>query len=113
LRSGALRDAWIGPRAAAVLAEEPRQIRRAVLRVAVEIFDVEAAEIAKDQRAAWLTSLSVAQVRTEQIVRLAHMRWDIEKHWFNAGQRLAATMSTVTIQGPSSVLTRGPSPWLS
>lgn len=31
----------------------------------------------------WLTTLSVAQARTEQIVRLAHMRWDIENHGFN------------------------------
>jgi hypothetical protein len=31
----------------------------------------------------WLTTLSVAQARTEQIVRLAHRRWDIENHGFN------------------------------
>jgi hypothetical protein len=31
----------------------------------------------------WLTTLSVAQARTEQVVRLAHMRWDIENHGFN------------------------------
>src|SRR5258707_14777627 len=31
----------------------------------------------------WLTTLSVAQARTEQIVRLAHLRWDIENHGFN------------------------------
>ena len=29
------------------------------------------------------TTLSVAQARTEQIVRLEHMRWDIENHGFN------------------------------
>jgi len=31
----------------------------------------------------WLTTLSVAQARTEQIVHLAHLRWDIENHGFN------------------------------
>jgi Transposase DDE domain len=31
----------------------------------------------------WLTTLSLAQARTEQIVRLAHLRWDIENHGFN------------------------------
>ena len=31
----------------------------------------------------WLTTLSVAQARTEQVVRLAHMRWDIENYGFN------------------------------
>lgn len=31
----------------------------------------------------WLTTLSVAQARTEPIVRLAHLRWDIENHGFN------------------------------
>jgi Transposase DDE domain len=31
----------------------------------------------------WLTTLSVAQARTEQIVRLGHLRWDIENHGFN------------------------------
>jgi hypothetical protein len=31
----------------------------------------------------WLTTLTVAQARTEQIVRLAHLRWDIENHGFN------------------------------
>jgi hypothetical protein len=31
----------------------------------------------------WMTTLSVAQARTEQIVRLAHLRWDIENHGFN------------------------------
>jgi hypothetical protein len=31
----------------------------------------------------WLTTCSAAQVRTEQIVRLAHLRWDIENHGFN------------------------------
>jgi len=31
----------------------------------------------------WLTTLSVAQARTEQIVRLAHLRWDVENHGFN------------------------------
>jgi hypothetical protein len=31
----------------------------------------------------WLTTLSIAQARTEQIVRLAHLRWDIENHGFN------------------------------
>jgi hypothetical protein len=31
----------------------------------------------------WLMTLSVAQARTEQIVHLAHMRWDIENHGFN------------------------------
>jgi hypothetical protein len=31
----------------------------------------------------WLTTLSVAQARTEQLVRLAHLRWDIENHGFN------------------------------
>ena len=31
----------------------------------------------------WLTTLSVAQARTEQVVRLAHLRWDIENHGFN------------------------------
>jgi hypothetical protein len=31
----------------------------------------------------WLTTLSVAQARTEQIVRLAHRRWDIENYGFN------------------------------
>ena len=31
----------------------------------------------------WLTTLSVAQARTEQIVRLAHLRWDIENQGFN------------------------------
>jgi len=31
----------------------------------------------------WLTTLTVARVRTEQIVRLAHLRWDIENHGFN------------------------------
>jgi len=31
----------------------------------------------------WLTTLSVAQARTEQVVRLAHLRWDIENQGFN------------------------------
>jgi hypothetical protein len=31
----------------------------------------------------WLTTLTVAQARTEQIVRLAHLRWDIENHGCN------------------------------
>jgi len=31
----------------------------------------------------WLTTLSTAQARTEQVVRLAHLRWDIENHGFN------------------------------
>jgi len=31
----------------------------------------------------WMTTLSVAQARTEQIVCLAHLRWDIENHGFN------------------------------
>ena len=31
----------------------------------------------------WLTTLSVVQARTEQIVRLAHLRWDIENQGFN------------------------------
>lgn len=31
----------------------------------------------------WLTTLSVAQARTEQIVWLAHLRWDIENYGFN------------------------------
>lgn len=31
----------------------------------------------------WLTTLSVAQARTAQIVHLAHLRWDIENHGFN------------------------------
>ena len=31
----------------------------------------------------WLTTLSVTQARTEQIVRLAHLRWDIENQGFN------------------------------
>jgi hypothetical protein len=31
----------------------------------------------------WMTTLSVAQARTEQIVRLAHLRWDIENQGFN------------------------------
>jgi hypothetical protein len=31
----------------------------------------------------WLTTSSVAQARTEQIVRLAHLRWDIENQGFN------------------------------
>ena len=31
----------------------------------------------------WLTTLSTAQARTEQIVRLAHLRWDIENQGFN------------------------------
>jgi Transposase DDE domain len=31
----------------------------------------------------WLTTLSVAQARSEQVVRLAHLRWDIENHGFN------------------------------
>jgi hypothetical protein len=31
----------------------------------------------------WMTTLSVAQARTEQIVRLGHLRWDIENHGFN------------------------------
>ena len=31
----------------------------------------------------WLTTLSVAQARTEQVVHLAHLRWDIENHGFN------------------------------
>jgi Transposase DDE domain len=31
----------------------------------------------------WMTTLSVAQARTEQIVCLAHQRWDIENHGFN------------------------------
>ena len=31
----------------------------------------------------WLTTCSAAQVRTEQIVHLAHLRWDIENHGFN------------------------------
>jgi hypothetical protein len=31
----------------------------------------------------WLTTLSVAQARTEQVVCLAHLRWDIENHGFN------------------------------
>lgn len=31
----------------------------------------------------WMTTLSVAQARTEQIVCLAHLRWDIENRGFN------------------------------
>jgi hypothetical protein len=31
----------------------------------------------------WLTTCSAAQLRTEQIVHLAHLRWDIENHGFN------------------------------
>jgi Transposase DDE domain len=31
----------------------------------------------------WLTTLSATQAHTEQIVRLAHLRWDIENHGFN------------------------------
>ena len=31
----------------------------------------------------WMTTLSVAQARTEQIVCLAHLRWDIENQGFN------------------------------
>ena len=31
----------------------------------------------------WMTTLSVEQVPTEQIVRLAHLRWDIENQGFN------------------------------
>jgi hypothetical protein len=31
----------------------------------------------------WLTTLSVAQARTAQVVHLAHLRWDIENHGFN------------------------------
>jgi hypothetical protein len=31
----------------------------------------------------WMTTLSMAQARTEQIVCLAHLRWDIENHGFN------------------------------
>jgi len=31
----------------------------------------------------WMTTLSVEQARTEQVVRLAHLRWDIENHGFN------------------------------
>ena len=38
---------------------------------------------AQTARWVWLTTLSVAQARTEQIVRLAHLRWDIENHGFN------------------------------
>ncbi|HEX8895463.1 MAG TPA: transposase [Terriglobales bacterium] len=38
---------------------------------------------AQTTRWVWLTTLSVAQARTEQVVRLAHLRWDIENHGFN------------------------------
>jgi hypothetical protein len=31
----------------------------------------------------WVTTLSSAQARTAQIVRLGHQRWDIENHGFN------------------------------
>jgi hypothetical protein len=37
---------------------------------------------AQAARWVWLTTLSVAQARTEQIVRLAHLLWDIENHGF-------------------------------
>ena len=39
--------------------------------------------IPQTTRWVWLTTLSVAQAGTEQIVRLAHLRWDIENHGFN------------------------------
>ena len=47
-----MRDARIALRTAAVLAEEPRQVRSAILRIAAKIVDVKAAEIAEKQRAA-------------------------------------------------------------
>jgi len=31
----------------------------------------------------WLTTFSTSPMRTEQVVRLAHLRWDIENHGFN------------------------------
>src|ERR1700704_1494288 len=50
-------DTRIGPWAAAVLAEEPGQIRAAVLFVTAKIVDAGPAEIAKEQCAAIITAV--------------------------------------------------------
>jgi hypothetical protein len=43
-----MRYARIAPRATAVLAEEPGQIRRAILRSAAKVVDAAAAEVAEE-----------------------------------------------------------------
>ena len=59
-----VRDARIAPGAAAVLAKEPGQIRRTILRIATKIIDVVPAEIAEEQHAALsIAALVVLTVR--------------------------------------------------
>ena len=75
-----MRDARIPPRATAVLAEEPVQIRRAILRSAAKIVDAAAAEVAEEQGAVFpvvaaIVIVSVLCQRIEGIELCAH-RWD-------------------------------------
>src|SRR6266566_1664467 len=75
-----MRDARIPPRAAAVLAEEPVQIRRAILRSAAKIVNAAAAEVAEEQGAVFpvvaaIVIVSVLCERIEGIELCAH-RWD-------------------------------------
>ena len=76
-----MRDARIAPRAAGVLAEEPIQVRCAILRIAAKIIDVGAAEIAEKQCAAFpvTAAIVIASVlchRIERIELRAHRRDD-------------------------------------
>src|SRR5713226_3611857 len=75
-----MRDARIAPRATGVLAEEPGQIRRAILRRAAKVVDAAAAEVAEEQGAvfpvvAGIVIVSVLCQRIEGIELCAH-RWD-------------------------------------
>src|SRR5260370_37229211 len=76
-----MRYARIAPRATAVLAEEPGQIRRAVLRSAAEVVDAAAGEVAEEQGAVFkvvaaLVIVSVLCQRIERIELRAHRGYD-------------------------------------
>ena len=76
-----MRDARIAPRATAVLAEEPIQVRRAILRSAAKIVEVGVGEIAEEQCAVFpvVAAVVIASVlchRIERIELCAHWRDD-------------------------------------
>src|SRR6266851_8448327 len=75
-----MRDARIAPRATAVLAEEPIQVRRAILRIAAKIVDVGAAEVAEEQCAAFpvVAAIVIASVLCHSIegIELCAHRWN-------------------------------------
>src|ERR1700716_2512099 len=76
-----MRNAGVGPRATAVLAEEPIQVRRAILRIAAKIIDVGPAEIAEHQCAVLpvVATIVIAPApcqRIEGVELCAHWRND-------------------------------------